>query len=268
MLLAHTSPVEHTVIVAVGLGAIALYGWAWFRSSTPSIGRLSAWCGGVLTLLLAVLPSMERWAERSFTGHMVQHLMMIVVAAPLLVLAAPVRTLHVLWQHRVSPAERSVARRWRSHGASLAAAGFIGVLYLTHLTEIYDIALQNRFVHDIEHVAYVGSAVALWAALRAHGRAAAPARVAAVFAVIGSTALLGVVLMSASSPLVATYAELLGVGEALDDQRSAAALMWVGGMATTLPLLVVSVWGWAAAEERLAERSEALASARHRDETD
>jgi hypothetical protein len=52
----------------------------------------------------------------------------------------------------------------------------------------------------------------------------------------------------------------LGIEAALDDQRAAASLMWVGGMAITLPLLIVSVWRWAAAEERIAERAESARS--------
>lgn len=78
-----------------------------------------------------------------------------------------------------------------------------------------------------------------------------------MFGVIGGSALLGVVLLSATTPLVPTYAIELGVEAALDDQRAAASLMWIGGLAITLPLLIVSVWRWAAAEKRIAERSEA-----------
>jgi putative membrane protein len=77
--------------------------------------------------------------------------------------------------------------------------------------------------------------------------------------VIAGTAMLGVVLMSASEPLIPTYVEQLGVDRALDDQRLAASFLWAGGMGLTLPLLLTSVWVWASAEQRMAARSEALA---------
>jgi putative membrane protein len=99
----------------------------------------------------------------------------------------------------------------------------------------------------------------------ANGRIAAPHRVGAVFGVIGGSALLGVILLSATAPLISTYALELGVEAALDDQRAAASLMWVGGMAITLPLLMVSVWRWAAAEERVAVRSEEARNGRTAD---
>ncbi len=74
------------------------------------------------------------------------------------------------------------------------------------------------------------------------------------------SALLGVVSSSVPTPLVPTYARDLGVEAALDDQRAAASLMWVGSMAITRPPLIVSVWHWAAAEERIAERPESASS--------
>ncbi|WP_040494586.1 cytochrome c oxidase assembly protein [Ilumatobacter nonamiensis] len=259
-LIAHTSAVDHEIIVIAGVVVVALYGVGWWRAGPISAWRLVAWCSGVTALLVSVIPAMEKLASESFAGHMVQHLLMIVVGAPLLVVAnpsPPFRALRLIPQ-RVTTTERAVGRWWRSYGAFASAGFFVVVLYLTHLTAIYDRALGNRFVYDIEHVAYIASAIALWAALRGSARRAAPARIGSVFAVIASTALLGVVLLSASSPLVPTYETSLGFDDALDDQRAAASLMWVSGMATTLPLLLISVWTWASSEERTAVRSEAL----------
>lgn len=259
-MIAHSSAIEHVSLALVAAGGVVLYARGWVRTARASVWRLASWFAGITILLVSVLPMMERWAQRSFTGHMVQHLGMIVLAAPLLVVAKPVVVFRALpWMpRRVTPTERAIARRWRAHGAALAAVGFVLVLYATHLTAIYDVALGNRFVHDAEHIAYIASAAALWAALRSAGRDAATERIGAVFAVIGGSALLGVVLISASSPLVPTYADRLGPLEALADQRGAASLMWVGGMATTLPLLLITVWSWASAEDRIARRQEAL----------
>ncbi|MDX2381366.1 MAG: cytochrome c oxidase assembly protein [Acidimicrobiia bacterium] len=255
---AHTSPAEHLLLIVAGCGALGVYGLGWLRRRDASVTRLAAWATAIVATLAATAPVVEVWAARSFTGHMGQHLGLIVVAAPLFVVAQPVRTIRELFTVRVRPGERSVARWWHRNGVLLAPLLFLGVLYLTHLTQIYERALGNRFVHDLEHLAYVGSAVALWAAIQAPAQRVGAARVGAAMGVIGGTALLGVVLLSASQPLVPTYLESLGADAALDDQRRAASFMWAGGMGLTLPLLLSSVWIWASAEERLARRTEAL----------
>lgn len=257
-MLAHTNPLAHGLVVLACCGALALYGWAWVRSPHRSDLRLWCWTVGLATLAASTSPTVERWGASSFTGHMVQHLLMIVVAAPLLVLARSVMTIGSAWPWRRSVAQRHLESWWRRSGPLLAPAAFVATLYLTHLTGIYDRALGNQLVHDGEHIAYLVTGCALWSALTASGRAIAPARVGAVFGVIAASALLGVVLLTATTPLIPTYAAELGASGALDDQRAAASLMWVGGMAITLPLLLVSVWRWAAAEQRIADRTEQL----------
>jgi putative membrane protein len=276
-MIAHTSAAEHAVIVLLGVVAVLLYGLGWVGRPQVSRWRLVSWAAAVVVTLIATMPAVERWAERSFTGHMAQHLLLIVLAAPLYVAAQPVRTFRQLpWlAHRRVPGERALTRWWHRVGAVAAPVAFLGVLYLTHLTDLYEMALDHRVVHDLEHVAYLASAIALWAVVIGPGRGvmtsvrtatmatassattATPAiarpgggaaRVGTAMAVIAGMALLGVVLMSASEPLVPTYVEALGRDEALDDQRLAASFMWAGGMGLTLPLLLASVWIWAAAE--------------------
>ncbi len=258
-MIAHASVVEHVIVLIGGLVAIGVYGAAWVRTRGPN-WRLASWCGGVGMVLIATSPPIEALALERFSGHMIQHLLMIVVAAPLLVLAAPVTTVLMAWPslRRTSPTERQVAGWWHRWAPIVAPVSFIVVLFVTHLTGIYDLALDNRLVHDLEHIAYLASAVALWAAVRGVGRAAAVTRVGSVFAVIAGTAMLGIVLLTASAPLVPTYAEQLGDAAAVDDQRVAASIMWVSGMAMTLPLLLLAVWRWATTEERIAIAAERL----------
>ncbi|MEM9514623.1 MAG: cytochrome c oxidase assembly protein [Actinomycetota bacterium] len=258
-MIAHASVAEHVIVLIAGLAAIAVYGAAWLRTG-GSNWRLASWCGGVGMVLIATSPPIESLALERFSGHMIQHLLMIVVAAPLLVLAAPVTTILTAWPslRRTSPTERQVASWWHRWAPIVAPMSFIVVLFVTHLTGIYDLALDNRLVHDVEHIAYLSSAVALWAAVRGVGRSAAVTRVGSVFAVIAGTAMLGIVLLTASAPLVPTYAEQLGDTAAVDDQRVAASIMWVSGMAMTLPLLLLAVWRWATTEERIAVAAERL----------
>lgn len=261
-LLAHSAGLDHVLVGVAAALAVLVYGWAWARQPRRVAWRLACWVSGIGIVLFASLPWVESLAEESFTGHMVQHLLVIIVAAPMLVLARPVHTLgRAGWLPTASaaaPTGRRWAAAWRSWVPIAGPLFFVAVLYVTHLTPIYDRALDDRLLHEIEHAAYVFGAVLTWSAVLGAGRASAAARVGAVFGVAAGGALLGMVLLSAPTPLIPTYAGSLGTARALSDQRSAAALMWVGGMLTTVPLLLVAVWRWASAEERISRRAEAL----------
>lgn len=250
------------VIVPVAVAAI-VYLFAWKRHSSRSWLRLGCWGGGLAALAVASSPWMEHLAVGSFAGHMVQHLVMIVVAAPLLVTAEPVRTMGRAVHLPTTPALRRLGRWWHRLSPALGPAVFVVVLFATHLTTWYDRSLHDRLLHDAEHGAYLFGATLTWAAVRGVGRTGAPARLAGVFGVSAASALLGMILMSASEPLMPTYEALLGSADALSDQRAAAAIMWVGGMVATVPLLLLAGWRWAAAEERVTLRAEQLADTRN-----
>ena len=252
----HTG-VDHVAIGAAAVIAVAVYALAWTRH--PRCERMAPVVvgRGIALLVLASSPWIERIAEESFTGHMVQHLIVIALAAPLLVLAQPVRTVSV-WVPPTATGRR-LGALWHRGAAVIGPLVFVVVLFATHLTSIYDRALHDRWVHEVEHAAYLLGAVLTWAALVGAGRrSASAARVGAAFGLGVGGAVLGMILLSATEPLVPTYEARLGAARALTDQRTAAALMWVGGMVTTVPLLVIAVWRWAATEERIARRSEAL----------
>ena len=258
-MIAH-SGVDHVAIGVAAALAICVYGLAWLHH--PVAARLWCWVGGVALVVLASTPWMEQLADESFTGHMVQHLVVIIGAAPLLVLARPVRTLLRAGWIPTTSAGRAIGALWHRYAAAVGPALFVVVLFVTHLTSIYDRALDDRLLHELEHAAYLLAACSMWSAVLGVGRATAVARIGGVFGVIAGGAFLGLILLAATEPLMPTYEARLGTAEALDDQRTAAAIMWVTGMFTTLPLLIAAVWRWASAEERIARRAEALADAR------
>jgi putative membrane protein len=259
MIVAHTG-IDHVGIAVAAMGAVAAYGLAWLRQPHPAGWRLWAWTGGVGAIVLASSPWLESAAERSFTGHMLQHLLVIAVAAPLLVIAEPLRTTMRAGWIPTTAGGRRLGAAWHRAGPLLGPLAFVAVLFVTHLTSVYDRALHDRWIHELEHVAYLLGAVLAWAAVIGGRRATSVARVGAVFGIGVAGAVLGMALLSAREPLIPTYAARLGAVEALSDQRSAAALMWVTGMMTTLPLLVIAVWRWASTEERITRRAEALAA--------
>src|SRR5262245_25115167 len=179
-MLGHTG-VDHLAIGVAAAAAVGLYGVAWMRQPHPRAWSLAAWVGGIGAIVLASSPWLEGAAERSFTGHMVQHLLVIALAAPLLVAARPLHTIvRAGWVGTV-PAGRRVGALWRRFGAVVGPLVFVAVLFVTHLTSVYDRALQDRLVHELEHFAYLIGAVLAWAAVVVGRRTGSVARVGAVF---------------------------------------------------------------------------------------
>lgn len=248
-MIGHASPGAHLVGVVAATGLAAAYAWCWRRNGGRHPGRLVSWTAGLTVALLVTTPWAEAEAARSFTAHMVQHLALVVVVGPLLALARPLAT--AMAALRLGPHPRP-----RVAELSAIAAG--GVMVLTfaavHFSGWYDAALRVQWVHEAEHLAFIVAATWLWGAVLAPSHRRGPVRMLAVFATITGLSLVGMVLLAGTEPISEEYAARLGREGAVDDQRSGATLMWVTGMAVTLPLLFTAVWRWASTEERIANR--------------
>jgi ubiquinol-cytochrome c reductase cytochrome c subunit len=171
-------------------------------------------CAAVL--LAAALPPLHGIAEASVTGHMVQHLLLIVVAAPLLgvVLAeAPTRL-------RGIPPLRAVSHALvTSPYAPLVAGAVHAAAVVTwHVPSAYDAAVDIWWVHGLEHLIMFGTGAWWWSTVAHHtARRAVGSAVVSLFGVATAGAAMGVLLMFAPSPLY-------GQG-GLQDQQIAGALM-------------------------------------------
>ncbi|MEA2294436.1 MAG: putative rane protein [Solirubrobacteraceae bacterium] len=188
--------------------------------------------------------------DRTLPAHMVQHALLGLVAAPLLVIAAPVR---FTLRHSARRVRRGIARALTSRPVRLAghpAGGltlFTGTLAVVHLPAVYDAAERSVGLHALVHGALFWSAVALWVPLLGAEpvphRTGAIARVAVVTVAMAAMGVLGAVLAAAPAPLYAAYPDLAA-------QREAGGVMWIGGMAVVLPVLLLAAWSALAAEER------------------
>jgi putative membrane protein len=257
LVIAHASVAQQALLAAVGVLAVAGYGVLWSRRRRDGVIEPVMWAVGVAIVLMATAPPLERAAERSFTWHMAQHLVLGLVATPFLVLARPGRLIAEL-----SPALRSHGRALRAgrSGPLVAAAFAVVLMFVVHAGPVYDLALRHQLVHDAQHVLFVASGVLFWVgALGARARHG-PARLIAALAAAAGLTLLSVWILTLDSPLSDEYVDRRGYASALRDQRMGAGLMWVGMIALTMPLLMLAVWRWAAAEQRQAERHEQLVS--------
>jgi putative membrane protein len=237
------------------------------RLSATASGVGKRWRGvafyaGLVTLALAVDSPVDAYAGELFWVHMVQHVLLMMVAPPLLLLGRPwprlLRPLPlgvrrplargVLAGPTLAPV-RGAARRLAAPLPSFAI--FNGTLLLWHLPGLYDLTLRNTFVHDLEHVLFFGTALLFWVHL-VPGASGRPQLSDAARAVYGTGALavswiLAIVLGLATHPLYGAYAALAhrpGGLSALGDQQLAAGVMWVPGSVPYCILLVVVALRW------------------------
>jgi putative membrane protein len=223
--------------------------------------RRHAFLGGLAVCLVALGPPVDGLSDRTFSAHMAQHLLLTMVAAPLLVVAAPVTLALRAW--RGTPRRvllttiHSVPARIVTNPL-VAWALFVGVLWGTHLTGAYDLALRSTAVHAIEHVALFATAILFWmpvvGADPTSARLSPPARILYLFVSMPAMAFLGLALFSASHVLYPTYARVEGLSRALADQRASGAIMWAGGMVLIVIALSVVTLEWMRADEREALR--------------
>lgn len=262
MIVAHVAGWSFPAMVAVCTLSVVGYWELWWRRPTPSLLPPLCWTAAMIAIVVSSATWVERAADRSFAAHMGQHLVIWVVVPPLMLLAHPVRTarhggveIHVggvvPWLHRRSG--------WR---LALSWTAVVTTMYGTHLTGLYDAALRHPWVHELEHVAYLGSSILLWSTVFGPRRSMAPARAGLAAAMIAPLVLLGMVLAAAERPMYAIYLAQLGPAGALRDQRAGAALMWIGMMAGFVPLVVLSVFRWAQREQETQDALERLADLR------
>lgn len=194
--------------------------------------RVAACAGGALALLTALASPLDALSGALFAAHMGQHMLLVLVAAPLLCLGMP--ALALLWALPVQL--RPALRGWRvvrpAWGAlaSLPSAWLLhaAALWLWHVPGFYQVALRDEQVHMAEHASLLGTAALFWwALLRPAGAARSGGRVLALFLFAGQASALGGLLLAARAPWYPAYAgQTTRWGLApLEDQQLAALIM-------------------------------------------
>ncbi|GIW20714.1 MAG: hypothetical protein KatS3mg065_1010 [Chloroflexota bacterium] len=231
--------------------------------------RTWAFVGGLVAVAVALQSGIERYDTSLFWIHMIQHLLLTMVAAPLLALSGPV----TLLLRVASPDDR---RRWilpvlHSRAVRIVAHPvvawlvFAGVAWGTHFSPLYNAALEDRLVHDLEHALLFGSGLLFW--WPAAGvdptpwRLSYPARLLYVGLQMPQNTFLSLAIYSASEPLYPHYATLVRPWgpTPLADQQLGGGIMWVAGDLMFLVVALVLLWAWMEAEGRATARSDARA---------
>ena len=242
------------------------------RSREHARWRVVSYYAGLAVLVLALESPVDRLAAHHLTFHMLQHELLLMVAAPLILLGAPT-TPSLLGMPRrlrlgvIRPLakKRSVRGLYRLATHPLVATSLLTVmLWAWHLAPgWYDAALRDDVVHDVQHVSYGVVGMLFWWGVidPAPLRARMPYPLRMVYLLVAGTPkhFLAALLTFASKPLYDAYAAaepLVGLSRA-DDQSIGGLIMWAPSQMMHLLAIAIVFFVWAHKSELDQQRSDA-----------
>lgn len=251
------------------VGAL-LAGWAYTRGRTHS-RTVDAWRGrcfaaALVALGVALVSPLDALSGALASAHMVQHVLLVLVAAPLLALSAPssavLRGSPMVVRQTLSRARRRLhltARTFRvlRHPGTVWLL-HVGTLWFWHAAVPYGAALEHRSLHAVEHASFLLTSVLFWrvivGARRAY-RVSPGVGIMLVFAMALQSVFLALLLTFARSPWYAGYAATTQPWhlDPLADQQLAGVIMWVpaGLVYLAAALALLATWVRGAAHENV-----------------
>jgi putative membrane protein len=232
--------------------------------------RTGAFLAGLAAIAVALLSGVERYDTTLFSVHMVQHLLLMLVAAPLLALSAPItqllRVASPAWRRRIVGLLHSGPLSALAHPV-VAWLTFTLVLWISHFSPLFDAALENPLIHDAEHTVFLAAGLLFWwpvvAADPAPRRLGYPVRALYLLLQMPPSSFLGMLITFANGPLYPHYATLgspYGI-DALADQQTAGGIMWLAGDVVFIVAILLVVAAWMRHEERDTSAAERRADA-------
>jgi cytochrome c oxidase assembly factor CtaG len=243
------------IILSLGLAALLyLVGWRRLRAmggSDPAARsplaagwRLATYWGGLAILAVALMSFVDILSSQLFFMHMIQHLLLTMVAVPLLLIGNPFPVL--VWglpkraRHEVSGL-LNTRSTFRKVLAKITSPGIVWLLYVSaligwHDPKLYDLALRNELVHDLEHLSFFITTMLLWwhvlgVAPRLHRTMGVGQRLVYTISVVPVSVIIGVAIAFAQNPIYTYYVDvprLMGLS-VLEDQMISGILMWIPG---------------------------------------
>jgi putative membrane protein len=245
----------------------------WRRAGTgrgPKRWQAATFLGGMLALVLALVWPLDALGEALFTAHMAQHVLLVAVVPPLMVVGAPMaplmRGLPAAWRRRLVGWGRQGWWRaaWRRLSAPGAAALLHGVaLWAWHAPAAFQAALANEAVHIAEHASFLFTGLLFWWAIVRSGRVPElgfGVGILWMLVTVIHSGLLGALITFAPMPLYPAYANRAAAWglTLLEDQQLAGLVMWVPGGMIYLVAGVALMAAWLKALERRAQRAPGL----------
>jgi putative membrane protein len=234
--------------------------------------RTAAFVAGLMTIVLALDSPLDGYADKLFWAHMFQHVLLLTVAPPLILLGRPWPR---MWralplQSRTRIGRTLALARWTAPLRALARPWpafllFNGTFVAWHIPGAYEATLTSNAVHQIEHAMFFFTGLLFWARVIDPGplrpRLAWPARIAFVVGAMVVGWVLAITLVLVPHPIYAHYAALAhrpGGISALTDQQLAGGVMWVPGSLAYGITMMLGVYRWLEPETDARSRRPAL----------
>jgi cytochrome c oxidase assembly factor CtaG len=245
------------VVTAFTAVAAALYLWGAVRVARrhpsrpwPAL-RTAAFLGGLLVIVLATQSGIGTYDDTLFWDHMIQHLMLIMIAPPLLVAGQPITLLLHASRNPLHTRVKKVIRSRPVHWLTWPAVGVIAytaTIVGTHLTSFMNVVETNGTVHNAEHVLYLVVGYLYFLPLVGREpigwKVSYPLRLFLLFIAMPVDAFTGVVLNSESSPPFTTTEPRSWGPSLLTDVHDGGAVMWIGGAAIMFVMILVTFFSW------------------------
>ncbi len=250
------------------IGAVLLWRAGVARTNRAHPGRpvdrrrTAAWVAGVAVIIVALDSGFARYDTTLFSLHMVQHLLLTLVATPLLGLAGPITLL-------LQASSAATRRRWilpLLHARIVRVLAFpvvawilfASVMWGTHFSALFDASLETPWLHYLEHGLYLATSALFWWPVvgldPAPWRMPPAVRPLYVGLQMTQNTFLAVAIYMAGEPMYVHYASTLRTWgpTPLADQQMAGGIMWLGGDLAFLSAIVLLVAAWMRDEERRA----------------
>jgi len=251
------------------VAALALYLWGVQRNNQLhprhrwSAVKTGAFIGGLVTTAIAIFSFIGVYDGELFWDHMVQHLILIMVAAPLFAVSSPI---DLLWRSTTGGLHAKITSALRARAAEIlghpgvAFVAYAVLIPITHLTVWYNYTLEHPELDDVEHLIFLALGYLFWRQIfgsdpnrfRMH-----PAlQFGYLFLAIPIDTFTGLSLDQAVHEMFPAYLALHRTwGPSLvDDLHIGGVLMWVAGDTLMLWPMIPVALAWMHLEERKAVR--------------
>lgn len=242
--------------------------------------RIAAFYLGLVTLVAAVDSPFDAVADVLLWAHMLQHVLLVMVVAPILLLGEP---LMPLWRAVPRSTRRATLgwvvrqgwprRVWHAISSRLFRPVPVFLIFVTcftvwHIPSLYDLALQNETIHGAEHMLFLVTALLLWAQLipsrPLHLRLNLVGRMVYVVVIAMYSNLMGSIFIFSTQAFYPYYTHLArpaGAPDPLMDQHFAGTAMDIPGMLIFFTAVCILLWVWLDQDEHAEDAPTVVAPA-------